>query len=45
LRHFYIAYIGSFNRRLSRVGHLHQGRYKAVIVDSDTYLSILILCL
>lgn len=27
-----------FNRRHNRVGHLFQGRYKAIIVDKDAYL-------
>jgi len=26
------------NRTFGRVGHLFQGRYKAILVDSDTYL-------
>lgn len=41
MRHFNIAYIGYFNRRHKRVGHLYQGRFKAIIVDKDAYLSIL----
>ena len=41
MRHFSIAYIGYFNRRHNRVGHLYQGRFKAIIVDMDTYLSVL----
>jgi REP element-mobilizing transposase RayT len=41
MRHFNIAYIGYFNRRHNRVGHLYQGRFKAIIVDKDTYLSVL----
>jgi REP element-mobilizing transposase RayT len=41
MRHFNIAYIGYFNRRYNRVGHLYQGRFKAIIVDKDTYLSVL----
>ena len=27
-----------FNKRYERVGHLFQGRYKAVLVDKDDYL-------
>ncbi|WP_274595452.1 transposase [Mariprofundus erugo] len=27
-----------FNRRHKRIGHLFQGRYKAILVDSDAYL-------
>lgn len=41
MRHFNIGYIGYFNRRHKRVGHLYQGRFKAIIVDKDTYLSVL----
>jgi putative transposase len=41
MRHFNIAYIGYFNRRHNRAGHLYQGRFKAVIVDKDAYLSVL----
>jgi putative transposase len=41
VRHFNIAYIGYFNRRHKRVGHLYQGRYKALLVDRDAYLSVL----
>ena len=31
------AYTQSFNRRHGRVGHLLQGRYKAILVDKDSY--------
>lgn len=31
-------YTGYINRRYNRVGHLFQGRYKAILVDKDTYL-------
>ena len=31
-------YTGWYNRRHARVGHLFQGRYKAIIVDRDEYL-------
>ena len=41
MRHFNIAYIGYFNRCHKRVGHLYQGRYKAILVDRDAYLSVL----
>ena len=41
MRHFNIAYIVYFNRRHKRVGHLYQGRYKAILVDKDAYLSVL----
>jgi putative transposase len=32
------VYTQSFNRRHDRVGHVLQGRYKAVLVDKDSYL-------
>jgi putative transposase len=32
------AYTGYFNREHERVGHLFQGRYKAIVVDRDAYL-------
>jgi len=32
------AYAGDFNHRHRRVGHLTQGRYKAQLVEGDTYL-------
>jgi len=32
------VYTQSFNRRYDRVGHLLQGRYKAIIVDREAYL-------
>jgi len=31
-------YTQSFNWKHKRVGHLFQGRYKAIVVDKDTYL-------
>jgi putative transposase len=38
MRHFNIAYTGAYNRRHNRVGHLYQGRYKAILVEGDIYL-------
>jgi hypothetical protein len=32
------GYTQRFNRRHGRVGHVLQGRYKAILVDRDTYL-------
>ena len=32
------SYTVYFNRRHQRIGHLFQGRYKAIIVDKDAYL-------
>ena len=33
-----LAYTGYFNRKYTKVGHLFQGRYKAVLCDRDAYL-------
>jgi putative transposase len=38
MRHFSITYTAAFNRRHHRVGHLYQGRYKAIVIDRDHYL-------
>jgi len=32
------GYAGYFNRRYGEVGHLFQGRYKAILCEKDTYL-------
>ena len=32
------VYTQSFNRRHNRVGHVFQGRYKAILVQKETYL-------
>lgn len=32
------VYTQAFNRRHQRVGHVFQGRYKAILVDKDNYL-------
>jgi putative transposase len=32
------VYTQRFNRRHALVGHLFQGRYKAILVQKDTYL-------
>lgn len=37
MRHFNISYTSAFNRCHRRVGHLYQGRYKAILVDKDSY--------
>ena len=31
-------YTGYFNRKYNRAGHLFQGRYRAILVDKDSYL-------
>lgn len=38
MRHFNISYTAAFNRSHHRVGHLYQGRFKAILVDQDNYL-------
>ncbi|MFT3717340.1 transposase [Pseudorhodoferax sp.] len=38
MRHVNGVYTQAFNRRHGLVGHLLQGRFKAILVDTDTYL-------
>lgn len=38
LQRFHTWYTQYFNRRHDRVGHLFQGRYKAIVCDKDAYL-------
>jgi hypothetical protein len=38
MRHFNIRYTGWFNWRHHRDGNLYQGRYKAYLIDADSYL-------
>jgi putative transposase len=38
MRHVNGVYTQSFNRRHNLSGHLFQGRYKAILVDSESYL-------
>jgi hypothetical protein len=38
MRHLNGVYTQSFNRRHVLVGHLFQGRFKAILVDRDAYL-------
>ena len=38
MRQFNIAYTSHFNRAHERAGHLYQGRYKAFLIDVDSYL-------
>ena len=38
MRHLNGVYTQRFNRRHSRVGHVFQGRYKAIIVQKESYL-------
>lgn len=38
MRHLNGVYTQRFNKRHKRVGHVYQGRYKAILVDKDNYL-------
>ena len=38
MRHLNGVYTQRFNRRHKRVGHVFQGRYKAILVQKDNYL-------
>ena len=38
MRHVNGVYTQRFNRRHGKVGHLFQGRFKAILVDTDAYL-------
>jgi len=38
MRHFNISYTSYYNRVHHRSGHLYQGRYKAFLIDADSYL-------
>lgn len=38
MRHINGVYTQSYNRRYRKVGHLFQGRFKAILVDRDAYL-------
>jgi putative transposase len=38
MRQFNGMYTQSYNRRHNRVGHVFQGRYKAILVDKESYL-------
>jgi hypothetical protein len=38
MRHFNISYTSFFNRHHNRAGHLYQGRYKAFLIEADSYL-------
>src|SRR5229473_7200472 len=38
MRQFNISYTGYYNRRHRRIGHLYQGRFKAIVVDKNSYL-------
>ncbi len=41
MRHFNITYTRNYNVRHKRAGNLYQGRYKSILVDKESYLSML----
>ena len=41
MRHLNMRYTSYYNRRHKKVGHLFQGRFKGILVDKDTYLTML----
>ena len=41
MRHLNMRFTSHYNRRHKKVGHLFQGRFKAILVDKDTYLTML----
>ena len=38
MRRLNVKYAGWFNYRHNRCGHLYQGRYKAIVIEADSYL-------
>ena len=38
MRQFNVAYTGYYNRRHHRVGHLYPGRFKAIVIEAESYL-------
>lgn len=38
VRRVNVSYSAFYNRRHQRVGHLYQGRFKAIVVEADSYL-------
>jgi REP element-mobilizing transposase RayT len=41
MRHLNMRYTSHYNRRHKKIGHLFQGRFKGILVDKDTYLTML----
>jgi REP element-mobilizing transposase RayT len=39
MRQLNVSYTGYFNRRYKRVGHLYQGRFTAIVVEAENYLT------
>ncbi|MBK8575920.1 MAG: transposase [Elusimicrobia bacterium] len=42
MRRLMTGYVGHFNRRYRRSGHLFQNRYKSILCDRDSYLTELV---
>jgi putative transposase len=42
LRRLLTGYVGGFNRRHHRAGHLFQNRFKSILVEDDPYLLSLV---
>ena len=42
VQNLYFIYTRYFNKKFSQIGHLFQGRYKALLVDIDAYLLTLV---
>lgn len=38
MRHLNVSYTSYFNRRHRRSGHLYQGRFKAILIEAESYL-------
>jgi putative transposase len=41
MRHINMRYTSYYNRKHNKTGHLFQGRFKGILVDKDTYLTML----
>jgi len=41
MQHFNMRYTRHYNIRHKKVGHIYQGRFKGILVDKDTYLTML----
>jgi len=40
MRHFNISYTAYFNKRRRCTGHLYQGRYKSVLIEQESFLTM-----
>ena len=41
MRHFGLTYTVRFNKKYGRSGHLFQGRFKAILIEEDPYITVL----